>query len=160
MSADGLRYVSMDDLTQLLDWRNAPKNREVMFHSERIQLSDHSAWLEKKLADPNSDLLIYQVGRAPLGFLQVSYSNHVAEWGFYTVPDAPKGTGTNMCTCLIDHIFLNANIVKIKAQVLSHNEASLRLHQKLGFEKEGVLRNEHQVRGKLLDVYCFGLFRK
>lgn len=42
-------------------------------------------------------------------------------------------------------------------QVYSFNEASIRLHEKLGFQREGCLRRTIFTQGQYFDVIVFGL---
>jgi RimJ/RimL family protein N-acetyltransferase len=72
----------------------------------------------------------------PIGagtFTEIDESSRTARWGFYTAPAAPKGGGTRMCTALLDYAFDKLPIDTIYGVVLMTNQASIRLHEKLGF---------------------------
>lgn len=43
------------------------------------------------------------------------------------------------------------------ARVFEHNDASIRVLEKLGFQQEGCLREHAYIRGAYRDTYLFGL---
>jgi len=57
------------------------------------------------------------------------------------------------------YVFDDLKLNKLCGEVLSSNGKSIRLHQRLGFSIEGVLREHHRVDGKFEDVHLFGLLR-
>jgi RimJ/RimL family protein N-acetyltransferase len=46
---------------------------------------------------------------------------------------------------------------KVYARVAESNEASMRVLEKLGFQQEGVLREQSYCLGEHLDMHYFGL---
>ena len=51
------------------------------------------------------------------------------------------------------------NLNRIEADVVKGNESSVHVMEKLGFRKEGTLRQRILKGGKYFDVYVFGLLR-
>jgi RimJ/RimL family protein N-acetyltransferase len=52
------------------------------------------------------------------------------------------------------------NLHKVCGQVLAGNEASIRLHLKLGFHQEGILRQQQRIGESYRDLVCFGILRQ
>jgi UDP-4-amino-4,6-dideoxy-N-acetyl-beta-L-altrosamine N-acetyltransferase len=154
-----LRRVLENDLELLLEWRNDDRIRKFMFDQKPITLEEHVRWFEKVNTDLSRDLLIFENDINPLGFVQIVYSmeNALAEWGFYAAPTAPKGVGERMLSKVLDHIFDIKGSSKVFGQVLGYNAASIRLHQKLGFMLEGVLRQHHCADSITHDIHQFGM---
>jgi RimJ/RimL family protein N-acetyltransferase len=48
---------------------------------------------------------------------------------------------------------------KLFGEVLAFNKPSIKLHQKLGFSQEGVLREHYFLNDEYHDVYCFGMLK-
>jgi RimJ/RimL family protein N-acetyltransferase len=70
-----------------------------------------------------------------------------------------KGYGTETMQKMIDFAFNKMNLYRLEAEVLEFNKASIKLVEKLGFQKEGVLRSAKYSRGKYWDIYRYGLLK-
>ena len=154
-----IRNLRRDDLSMVLGWRNAPSIRAVMFNRREILPDEHTAWFERMSGDDKHRLLIIEDSGGPLGFVQFSEARDggVPSWGFYARPDAPPGAGGRIGLAALDFAFWNLHVHKVCGEALAFNEASIRLHERLGFTREGVLRNQHQEDTVYHDVLRFGL---
>ena len=74
-----------------------------------------------------------------------------ANWG--------KGIAASAGALLLEHAFVTLKLERIVAEVHASNERSLRLMARLGFVREGVLRQHETHRGQKQDVILFGLLR-
>lgn len=160
MSEFRLRRVAIDDAALLLSWRNHPEVKRYMFSQNEITLEGHIAWLSNALNDKNKVLLVYEEDFVPKGFvsfIRSSTSPSVVDWGFYTAPDAEKGTGTRLGTAVLAYAFDQCGFHKICGQVLEFNQRSIRFHEKLGFKLEGVLSEQYLQGGKHIAIHCFGM---
>ena len=68
-----------------------------------------------------------------------------------------KGYAFNAWTLLLSHAFEQWGLHKVTAGVLRGNVACQRVLQKLGFQLEGTLRQQHLVEGVYHDALKFGL---
>ncbi|MEP3635854.1 MAG: UDP-4-amino-4,6-dideoxy-N-acetyl-beta-L-altrosamine N-acetyltransferase [Paracoccaceae bacterium] len=153
-----LRPVVPEDSDDLLCWRNAEHVRKFVFHQQPIPSADHEAWFKGILNNSNCAYLVYERDRKPGGvvsFTDIDPRNRSANWGFYTVPDAPKGTGRAMLTLALEYAFSTLGLHTVCAAVLDYNAASLHLHHTLGFARTDIQRNGHQVDGTFHDVILF-----
>ena len=71
-----------------------------------------------------------------------------------------KGYGTDAMKVLMDFIFNNMNINKIKLAVFSFNKRAQKSYEKCGFIVEGVLKDELFKGGKYYDEIVMAAFRK
>ncbi len=62
-------------------------------------------------------------------------------------------------TRVLEHAFSELNFHRIEADVDPRNEASLQILERLGFQREGYLRERWQVGGEIQDAVLFGLLR-
>jgi len=154
-----LRYMLESDLELVRSWRNHDAIRAYMFDQQLINSEEHLAWFDKAKRDALRELFIFEHKAVPQGFVQVKYSHaySVAEWGFYAAPEAPAGSGTNMLRKVLQHVFAVKGSIRVYAQVLGYNLASLHLHEKLGFTCEGILRSHYYDGVRRCDVHCFGI---
>jgi UDP-4-amino-4,6-dideoxy-N-acetyl-beta-L-altrosamine N-acetyltransferase len=149
------------DLLLVLGWRNHQDVRRNMFSQHEITLIEHQVWFEKTYQDPRKHLLIFEVNHQSIGFVNFSEtgSEGTAEWGFYTAPDAPSGSGQQLGNAALRHAFFSLNLQKICGQALEHNSRSIRMHKSLGFKQEGILCNQHFDGETYHNIICFGLLR-
>lgn len=77
---------------------------------------------------------------------------------YWIVPEYwGNGYGTDAVGALCEHAFGDRRLHKLRADVLDSNDGSRRVLEKLGFEREGTLRDEKFVDGGHADVHRYGL---
>ncbi len=159
MSRYAIRQMASADLEKVLAWRNHSEVRRYMYTQHEISFAEHQRWFETALHDARKHLLIFELDNIPLGFINVSVlaAGKVADWGFYLAPDAPKGSGRHLGCSAIGYAFTQLQLHKICGQALAYNERSINFHRKLGFQQEGLLRDQHFDGQSYHNVLCFGL---
>jgi UDP-4-amino-4,6-dideoxy-N-acetyl-beta-L-altrosamine N-acetyltransferase len=150
------------DLHLVLAWRNHESVRRYMYTQHEIALHEHSQWFERATKDPNRHLLIFETDGVPLGFINIHpvAAGGIADWGFYSAPDAPKGVGRALGRATMQHVFTQIGMHKLCGQALAYNDRSIKFHLSLGFRREGVLLEHHLDGQTYHDVVCFGLLAK
>jgi RimJ/RimL family protein N-acetyltransferase len=71
-----------------------------------------------------------------------------------------KGYGTKVTSTVVEWAFLELNLRKISLAVLNTNQRALHIYEKLGFTREGVLRDEQIREGEYLDLVLMALFKE
>ena len=154
-----IRSMAEEDLTMVLAWRNHPEVRRYMFTQHEISLAEHTQWFMRAVQDNARRLLIVQEQGSPIGYVQFSNvePGGVADWGFYARPEASKGTGSKLGVLALDHAFGQLKLHKVCGQAIDTNQASIRFHERLGFKREGVLRDQKRMNEQYQTLICFGL---
>lgn len=156
-----LRSMTEADLGMVLNWRNHPSIRTYMYTQQEITLEEHRAWWERVRLSEKQIFFIYERNDVPLGYVtfsDIAAGPATAAWGFYTAPEAPKGTGSLMTFQAMDKAFGPLGLRKLNAEAIGSNAASIALHKTFGFELEGVFRDHVLVSDRLEDVYRLALF--
>lgn len=157
-----VRRMTSADLEAVLSWRNHPEVRRYMYTQHEISTQEHAAWFERTNADAQSHLLIFELAQIPAGF--ISFKEHargaIGDWGFYLAPEAPRGTGYQLGLEALEHGFIALGFHKVCGQVLAYNERSIAFHERLGFQAEGVLREQHFDGLQYHNIVCFGILAK
>ena len=161
-SSHVVRKMQATDLEMVLHWRNHDQVRQYMFNPAKIELSEHALWFQKASEDKSRHLLIYEENKEPMGFAHLHQLNEggVMDWGFYKNPDAPKGVGISLGKTVLDYAFVKAGAYKICGDVIATNAASVIFHTRLGFVREGELRDQHFDGLSYQNVVSFGLLKK
>jgi RimJ/RimL family protein N-acetyltransferase len=83
---------------------------------------------------------------------EIGYSIRRNLWG--------QGFGSEAVTTLIAFGFERLDLRRIEADADPRNAASIRLLEKLGFVREGYLRERWEIDGEIQDAVYFGLLRR
>lgn len=70
-----------------------------------------------------------------------------------------RGIMTAAVRATVEHAFTNLDLVRLEAPVFAWNPTSMRVLEKCGFEREGVLRNSVLKDGELIDAVLFAKLR-
>ena len=162
--------IELTDLTeehrwQVLDWRNDPDVARYMYQSDPVTREVHDVWFTRMLAAPDHLGWAVVMDGKPVGaaFLSsIDTGNSRASWGFYLADSSARGRGVGSAVLylLLERAFTELKLHKLCSEVLSLNQASLTLHQKLGFVQEGLLREHSRRDGEWLDVHVLAIFER
>lgn len=84
------------------------------------------------------------------------HSNY--EMGYWLRSDlCGRGLMTEAAKAIVEFAFVDLKIHRVELHAGTENHASIRVAQKLGFKREGVLREAGRGAGGFYDSYVFGL---
>jgi RimJ/RimL family protein N-acetyltransferase len=90
----------------------------------------------------------------------ITREHHRAEIGFALARAFwGKGFMSEALPALLRHAFGEMELHRIEADVDPRNLASMRLLERLGFQREGYLRERHHMNGEIQDAVLYGLLR-
>lgn len=108
-----------------------------------------------------SFVIIYNeqpVGR--IGLHQINLQNKNASIGYWlTKAVEGKGIITNSCKQIVAYGFKELGLHRIEIKAASENFKSQAIPEKLGFKKEGILREAELVNNKFLDLYVYSILK-
>ena len=116
-------------------------------------------WLDSMIeapVDASDDFIVERDGRliGKAGFWrlpEIGYILHPDAWG--------QRLATEALTAVIDHVFATRDVETLTADVDPENVASIRLLEKLGFEKTGEARATFLIGDQWKDSLYYGLSR-
>lgn len=147
---------SLPDLNQWLPWARLDYTASdtTAFIRESIQ-----AWKEERAWDYSIRLDTdpkRHIGN--ISFWTVSKLGKIAEIGYWVrSQETSRGICTEAVGLLLGEIFDSLGYHKIVLRIAVGNDASDRVAQKLGFTREGVLREELLIRGNWVDHSLWSL---
>ena len=166
MQKHHIKFVdaSKEHMELIYHWRNDSFIRNVMYNSEVIKWEKHVQWFQSAIKDETRFIKILYYKNTPCGVANFKITNkdfNIGEWGFYIgEKNAPKGIGKILAYKMLSYLFEDLKIRKVCAEVLDYNEVSLNFHLKVGFQQEGILREQIIKNNKYCDVYLFGFLSK
>lgn len=171
-----LRTVERDDVPFLQRGRNHPDVRGPLGLAEptnATQVEETIAeWVE---TDESANLLVCLNSDAgtdspdgedadvtPIGAVNAwNLGEPRPEVAYWLLPEyRGEGYATEAMELLLDHVFDAYDARGVEARAFSHNDASQALLNRLGFVREGELREKTFVEGAYRDEYVYGLLRE
>lgn len=114
--------------------------------------------------EEEATLIISNNENTPVGNINVHSINQVNRTFSYGVGIRNEfrrnGYASEAIMLLLNFYFLELNYNKVETKVYSFNHESMGLHERLGFTKEGVLRQNIYADGKFHDTVCYGLTKE
>jgi len=93
-----------------------------------------------------------------IGFKVINHKDKSAEIGYVLHPDHwASGWMTEAVEAVLDFVFEELNVHRVKGDINPDNEASRGLLLKFGFQKEAYFREDYYFDGKFLDSEIYGL---
>lgn len=153
-----LRPMAEEDRALVLSWRNQDRIRANMYSDHIITVDEHDRWFDRSLTDQSAVYRIFEYGDRPVGFVSFTEIDRVqchAKWAFYLgETDTPRGSGAAMELLALDEAFGPVGIRKLNCEVFAFNGGVVRLHERFGFTREGVLAKARLKDGELQDIVC------
>lgn len=140
---------------------NSPNVRHEGYQDVRTPVSedDVAATVERD----DTHVFLACRGETPVGstsLKRIDLEGRKAELGYWIAPDQrDNGYATEAADLCLTHAFDELGLHKVWARTVGDNEASNRVLEKLGFRREGVLREHWYGFERYVDEYRFGLLR-
>lgn len=159
-----LRALEREDAPRLAGYINDPAVRRTLLAHRPMSLGQEQAWLEglgkddhhvvMGIARQGDDELIGATGLHRIDFkarnaeLGLSLGDRSA-WG--------QGFGTEATRMMLDYGFGTLNLHRVWLLVYASNAPAIRVYEKAGFRKEGVLREHYFMEGHYEDGVLMGI---
>ena len=156
-----LRTIEEDDIEFLRDAINLPEVRAGLTTAFPINAEQEREYFEEQVSNREDvNLAICHDGEiiGTIGLHDLDQRAGNCELGIWLAPEYHgRGYGTEASDLLTDYAFRELRMHRVMARVLATNEASARIWEKLGFEEEGVHRDEAFTDGEYVDMRYFGV---
>jgi len=159
----GLRAIEEEDAEFLRDGVNHPEVRVWMGNTKPQSLDDEQDFIEESVSSDDSVNLLICKDEDAKGIISLTDQDRegkVGELGIWIHPDFHgNGLGTEAAELLTDHAFNQLNYHKIYARAQKQNRPSIGVWEKLGFRREGELRDHTYAQGEYQNVIYLGMLR-
>lgn len=156
--------IVKEDLPARVKWINDPRVNEYMYFQLPVTLSGTLKWYEKINRNYDRfDLVFKNESGQPVGMAGITAINTAFRNGEFYIFINPEmqglGAGRAITAWMLDFGFLALDLSKIYLYVDGRNIKAIDLYQKLGFVKEGHLRQHRMKNGRFHDKLVFGMLR-
>jgi len=166
MTADRVKLGPLleDDSNTLFDWIN---DRDLVLYNapfHPIDSTSHREWFDaiRKRKDVsvfairNPERLI---GTCQLHTIDPIHRSAELQIRIGVEGDRGRGIGTEAVRLLLHHGFHDLNLNRVFLHVFAGNERAIRAYEKVGFKREGILRQAAHIDGRYVDVLVMGVVR-
>ena len=163
-----LRPLTGGDAAAFMPWVNDVEvTRTLAIGAMAMDRQAEQAWIEKMnvsgsdvlfgIVVQETDRLIGSVGLNQIDFRHRSASlgmmiGEKSEWG--------KGYGTEATRLVVRYAFGELHLNRVQLHVYEYNLRGIRIYEKVGFLREGVLRQEHVYDGRFWDTVVMAILRE
>jgi hypothetical protein len=161
-----LRAVEKKDLKRLRDWRNDPDVKKFTREYRELSMRNQLQWLDSLARDRNTIMFAVETKKGKLigctGLTYIDWKNSRAEVSIYIGDEKYKrrGYGTDILKTLMEYGFKELNLHMLFGEIFEFNKANIRLFEKCGFKKDGVLRHRLYRDGKYWNSVFYSILDK
>jgi len=106
-------------------------------------------------------LLVEGTLAGTVGLHYLEWYDRSAELGYWIGSDAEgRGYVTRAARCVLAFAFGEVGLNRIVVRCAVGNQRSRRVAERLGFQREGLLREAHCIGGRFLDQHLYALLRR
>jgi ribosomal-protein-alanine N-acetyltransferase len=163
-----LRAVRISDAAIVKKWHNDPKIAELARVGEKkTTLKQEKRDIAAARTSDNQayHLILTQLNNTPIGFLRFNYIDKYSGnvWLRMIIGDRKaqgKGYAYEAMMIYLKWLFTKLRIHRVTLECYSTNTRAIRFYRKIGFKKEGILREAVFINGKYHDIISFGILKK
>lgn len=161
-----LRSIEPTDVEHFIRWNlNSERARHLDFVWPPTSRASMQTWVEdqskQKLEHDVFHWIIENRDCEPVGSISTHDCNPRYGTFSYGIDIAPehqrKGYASEAIQLVLGYYFEELRYQKVTVPVHSDNEPSIRLHEKLGFQREGTHRRMFYTHGYFVDIIWFGM---
>lgn len=168
-SSINLRLFKKDDIDLKVKWINDEEINEFLHYDLPLCPDRTLNWFNKIMSNNSREDYIYEFitenGPVPIGLiglLGIDNKNRKAE--FYIVNGEKKYQGRGLAKVatkeFLKHTFLKHNLNKIYLYTEVDNLPAQKLFEKIGFQQEGLLKEDLIYMGRKVDRYYYAIYRE
>jgi RimJ/RimL family protein N-acetyltransferase len=161
-----LRPLESEDAPLLVSWLNDAEIIRNLLQYRPVNLKVEVAFLDKLYQ--NDDVVLGIAARqtdellGAAGLHPIDFKNRHARFGLFlgVKSEWGKGYGTEATALLVRHAFETLNLNRVWLHVFEDNLRGIRAYEKVGFRREGVLRQSHYREDHYWDSLAMAILRE
>lgn len=161
-----LRPATAEDIANVQMWKILQEPQCMTCHPLPFTTAADAAEAHKR-AEKSPDRQWFSIVRqkdkmlvGQISFFGYNALNRSAELGILVDPDEQKnGLGLEAMKLLIAYLFKYRGLNKVYAQTAEFNKGAVKLLEKLGFKRDGALRDHHFYQGEFHNDLVYSLLR-
>jgi RimJ/RimL family protein N-acetyltransferase len=161
-----MRPLDRGDAPAFVTWLNDPELRRFLLARRPMTLRAEEEFIDSLATGERISLGIAMrdgdrlIGGA--GLREIDEPCRRATFGILIGPpeERGKGYGTEATRLMVGYAFETMNLNRVVLQVTEYNPRGVRVYEKVGFRREGVLRQDTYRDGRYWDTIVMGMLRE
>jgi RimJ/RimL family protein N-acetyltransferase len=160
-----LRPLEKTDAELVMGWLNDPEVNRTLQTCFPINLVFEEAFIQNATMNDLRLVMVVRETDKPIGVVglqDLDVRSRHASFGILigAKEEWDKGHGTEATRLVVQHAFDTMNLNRVWLRVYEYNPRGQRTYEKVGFLKEGVLRQDNFREGRYWDTIIMGLLRE
>ena len=154
-----LRVLEKEDLPFFTEWNNDPAYAGEFDPFEQRSLAECEKWFAG-LRPEEKWFIVEKMDGTKIGQIICSPKGPHYSIGYRIIPnERNKGFCTEAVKIAVDHLFESTDIVRVESEANLKNVASIKVLEKAGFTKEGLIRKSVFINGEWKDGALYSILR-
>lgn len=162
------KYSDVADVFTLCSDPDSCRYADWFPHKSKGESFNYIAWLKKQAKASNRKGYTWFVECsetktviATISVMDIDASCNIATVGYTLAKKYQhKGYATEMLRAVLKFLFSELNMQRVQAKVMVENTPSIRLLERVGMQKEGLMRKGAFCKDKCVDVYLYSVLKE
>jgi len=159
-----LRILELSDIVTTQRWINDPEISEIMGYLPVKSLKQQEQWYQTLVNDNTRYVFAIclrekdqHIGNVALGNIDYVNRNAMFSIFIYDKQYRGRGLGLEATHLILDFAFDRLNLHKVYLRTSEEFAAAIKMYEKMGFVKEGVMREQSYFAGKYRDKILYSM---
>jgi len=160
-----IRKFERKDIPKKVEWINNPDNNQFLHYDLPLSVEKTERWFDSHVGDERRFDAVIEADGTPvgtIGLLDIDSKNQKAEYYIAMGENSFKGKGVakEASVLILQYGFEKLNLNRIYLYTETGNIGAQRLFERVGFVKEGLIREDIVSHGKYVDRFAYGILYK
>ena len=160
-----IRKFERSDIPKKVEWINNPANNQFLHYDIPICVEKTEKWFDSHVCDNTRFDAVIEVDGVPvgtIGLLCIDRKNSKAEYyiAMGEINYKGKGVAKEASKLILNYGFENLGLNRIYLFTEAENVSAQKLFERVGFLREGIIRQDIVSHGKYIDRVVYGFLRE
>ncbi|MCI5698280.1 MAG: GNAT family N-acetyltransferase [Clostridiales bacterium] len=162
-----IRESVFEDCTYFAQWEVKPSVTEFFTMDEGRTYEDAVVDFVHCKENPTEEMytICLREGNLPIGKIYLTKINRrtdsldITRIYIADEDNRDKGYGYDALKLMLDYAFINMHMERVTLDYMTANKKAEHLYEKIGFSREGIMRNSGKKNGKYVDLILMSMLR-
>lgn len=160
-----IRKFERSDIKKKVEWINNSENNQFLHYDIPLSVEKTERWFDSHIGDDTRYDAVIEADGVPvgtIGLLSIDRKNSKAEYYIAMGEAAYKGKGVakDASRLILSFGFEELGLNRIYLFTEAGNTSAQKLFERLGFVREGVIRQDIRSHGRYVDRIAYGFLRE
>lgn len=161
-----IRIINKDDLGRITRWLNDPEISDIMGYLPTFSIESQNSYYDKLIIDKTRFIFAIcqkendeHIGNVGLGNIDYIHRHAMFSIFIFEYNSRYLGFGTEATRLCLDFAFNRLNLNKVYLRTSERFVSAIKMYEKIGFVKEGIMRQHYYTNGKYEDKIIYSILK-